>query len=135
MKKKLILLALVLFMATIFISCESTKVAQFTEDGTPIINIKGIITDISVDGKSYFVDNKTWVTITSKTTYGKVADKPLVEQFIEPTFRVGNSLEAFSAKPNASNVKLQAVYTNWNWDAPIIVICEPLFEPAAEMID
>ena len=139
MKKNISIIAGALLAIT-FLSCATTKVAQFAEDGTPVINIKGNITDISVDGKSYLVYNKLWVTLTSKTQYGKPGtqkDAPLHEQFIEPTIRVGNSFEAFSANPEAKEVKIHTVYQNWNWDAPIIEVCEPLFqdEPELEMID
>ncbi len=136
--KKQIFIVVGLLLAVSFFGCMSTKVAQFTEKGTPVVNIEGIITEISVDEKSYLIDNKVWITTTNKTQYGKLGttkDEPLHEQFIEPTFRVGNSIKAFSTNPTAKEVKLHTVYQNWNWNAPIMETCEPIFETEAEMID
>ena len=134
--KKLLIITVAVFIACAFLGCTSNNVSQYTENGATVSNIEGIITDISEDGNNLLIDNAMWVQITNKTKLGMNDKIPLHEQFIEPTFRVGNELSAFTENPSASKPKVHTVYINWNWNAPIIEVCEPLLrdEPELELI-
>lgn len=86
-----------------------------------IINIEGKIISVSDDGKSFKLDTGLTVIITDETEIGLTGpNAPLQEdQYIEPSFRVGNSISAFTLDDISSKkVKATVIYTNWNWDNP-----------------
>ncbi len=89
--------------------------------GSVIVNIEGIITEVSEDGNSFLLDNGKWIEITKDTELGITGPNatPKDEQYFEETFRVGNSIAGFTEDINAETVVAYAIYTNWNWENPI----------------
>ncbi|SHJ92626.1 hypothetical protein SAMN02745912_01629 [Paramaledivibacter caminithermalis DSM 15212] len=89
--------------------------------GDAVVNIEGIIVEVSDDGLSFKLDNGKWVKITDETIIGISGPTaaPKEEQFFEPTFRVGNSIAGFTLDENANEIIAYAIYTNWNWEDPI----------------
>ncbi len=85
------------------------------------VNIEGIITEVSKDGLSFKLDNDKWIYITDETIIGQTCTS--VEQrdslFIEPTFRVGNSIAGFTLDESSEKIEAYAIYTNWNWEDSI----------------
>ncbi len=86
-----------------------------------VVNIEGIITRVSKDGLSFRLDDGRWVYITDETIIGKTCsdEEEKDSLFIEPTFRVGNSVSGFTQDENATEIEAYAIYTNWNWEDPI----------------
>ncbi|ONI45864.1 hypothetical protein AN642_01160 [Epulopiscium sp. SCG-B10WGA-EpuloA2] len=80
------------------------------------VNIEGIITEVSADGKSFKLDNGKWIKITDDTKMG--IDGPTAVpkdiQFFEDTFSVGNSIAGFTENENGAEIIAYAIYTNWN---------------------
>lgn len=89
--------------------------------GKVIVNIEGVIVEVSDDGLSFKLDNNKWVKITDETEIGITGPTaaPKDKQFFEPTFRVGNSIAGFTLDENANEIIAYAIYTNWNWEDPI----------------
>lgn len=86
-----------------------------------VVNIEGVITEVSEDGLSFKMENGKWVHITDDTEIGitgPMAADP-VDQFFEPTFRIGNMVAGFTEDENADIIDAYAIYTNWNWEDPI----------------
>ncbi len=86
-----------------------------------VVNIEGIITEVSKDGLSFELDSDKWVYITDETIIGKTCTS-LEEKdrlFFEPTFRVGNSIAGFTEDESSIKIEAYAIYTNWNWENPI----------------
>ncbi|MBO2945258.1 hypothetical protein JJQ72_14865 [Paenibacillus sp. F411] len=89
--------------------------------GSAIVNIEGVITEVSEDGKSFLLDTGKWVTVNNETEMGITgpAAAPKDEQYFEDTFRVGNSIAGFTEDENAAELVAYAIYTNWNWEEPM----------------
>ncbi len=89
--------------------------------GSVMVNIEGVITEVSEDGNSFLLDNGKWIEVTEDTELGITGPNavPKDEQFFEETFRVGNSIAGFTEDINAEIVVAYAIYTNWNWEDPI----------------
>ena len=89
--------------------------------GKVMVNIEGVIVEVSKDGLSFKLDNGKWVKVTDETEIGITGPTaaPKDEQFFEPTFRVGNSIAGFTLDENADEIVAYAIYTNWNWEDPI----------------
>ncbi len=135
MKTILLLLVLVL---TFFISCasivpelntETTSKENYIEEAQQesqimmdvIVNIEGIISEVSKDGKSFQLSNGTWIITDTQTEMGISGPNaiPKEKQYFEPTFRKGNAIAGFSETPNGEIIVAQIIYTNWNWENPI----------------
>ncbi|MBO2945260.1 hypothetical protein JJQ72_14875 [Paenibacillus sp. F411] len=86
-----------------------------------IVNIEGIITDVSDDGMSFRIDHEKWVTVTNDTEIGTIAtsEDNKAKMLFEPTFRVGNLVTGFTEDEHADEIIAYAIYTNWNWNDPI----------------
>ncbi len=89
--------------------------------GSVIVNIEGVITEVSEDGNSFLLDTGKWVVVTDETELGITGPTaaPKEEQFFEETFRVGNSIAGFTEDENADELLAYAIYTNWNWEDPV----------------
>lgn len=85
------------------------------------VNIEGVIVEVSDDGLSFKLDTGKWVVIDDSTEYGTTlpTSAAIEDQYLEATFRVGNSIAGFSESPDEPKVLAYAIYTNWNWDNPI----------------
>lgn len=86
-----------------------------------MVNIEGIITEVSKDGMSFRLDNGKWIKTTNDTEIGTIAtsEEDKAKMLFEPTFRVGNSITGFTEDENAEEIIAYAIYTNWNWKNPI----------------
>lgn len=86
-----------------------------------MVNIEGTIVEVSDDGMSIKLDNGKWVDIDDNTEFGTTlpTSAAIEDQFLEPTFRVGNSIAGFTLDENSHRILAYAIYTNWNWDDPI----------------
>lgn len=89
--------------------------------GKAVVNIQGVIMEVGSDGLSFMLEDGLWVEVTDETEIGISGPTaaPKEEQLFEPTFRVGNSVEGFTAEDSEKRVKAYAIYTNWNWEDPI----------------
>ncbi len=89
--------------------------------GSAVVNIEGVITEVSEDGKSFLLDTGKWVKVTEDTEMGITGPTaaPADEQLFEDTFRVGNSIAGFTEDENADELVAYAIYTNWNWEDPV----------------
>ncbi len=87
--------------------------------GSVMVNIEGVITEVSDDGMSFKLDNGKWVDVVDDTEIGITGPTAAKEQFFEPTFRVGNMIAGFTENENAARITAYAIYTNWNWEDPI----------------
>lgn len=137
MKRTLSTLAILLALSTLF-SCASNPAPQFTEDGKANINITGEIIELSNNKTEFLLDTGLWVKTTKGTQLGIVSEFdeiPLHEQLIEPSFRIGNTIEAYSENPDAKTPIIHTIYLNWNWHAPIMETCEPIIEEGPDSID
>ncbi|MCH4886963.1 hypothetical protein EZV73_05255 [Acidaminobacter sp. JC074] len=85
------------------------------------VNLEGTIVEVSDDGLSFKLDSGKWVDIDDDTEYGTTlpTSAAIEDQYLEPTFRVGNMIAGFTEDENASRILAYAIYTNWNWDDPI----------------
>jgi len=85
------------------------------------VNIEGTIVEVAEDGLSFKLDNGQWIMIDDETEYGTSlpTSAAIEDQFLEPTFRVGNSIAGFASEPEGKKIIAYAIYTNWNWDDPI----------------
>ena len=86
-----------------------------------MVNLEGTIVEVSDDGLSFKLDNGKWIDIDDNTEYGTSlpTSAAIEDQFLEPTFRVGNAIAGFTEDENADRILAYAIYTNWNWDDPI----------------
>ncbi len=86
-----------------------------------VVNIEGIISEVSKDGKSFKLSCGTWVITDKQTKLGISGPNalPKEEQYFEHTFRKGNSIAGFSETPDGEIIVAQVIYTNWNWEEPI----------------
>lgn len=86
--------------------------------GKAVVNIEGIITEVSEDGNKIKVNNQ-WITITKDTELGITGPNaaPRDEQFFAEKFEVGNSISGFTLDDiSKDEVVAYVIYTNWNWD-------------------
>lgn len=90
---------------------ESTAVAKPPIMGKVAVNIDGIISEVSEDGKSFKVGD-LWVTVTPETKMGidgPTAAEPS-EELLQKEFKVGNIVSGFTTddistgKVNATNI-------------------------------
>lgn len=86
-----------------------------------MVNIEGVIVEVSADGLNFKLDNGKWVKVTDETEIGITGPTAAArdEQFFEPTFRVGNAIAGFTLDENGNQIVAYAIYTNWNWEDPI----------------
>ncbi len=121
--------ALFLFLCTSCTSTDSILIREGQTDNTTtssampqpladvVVNIEGIITQVSKDGKSFRLDNGKWIITDRQTIMGITGSTaaPKDEQYLESTFRIGNSIAGFSETPEGEIIVAYAIYTNWNW--------------------
>lgn len=87
--------------------------------GKVAVNIEGVITEVSEDGKEFKLDNGQWVVVNSDTELGinSPTAAPKDEQLFEDKFEVGNSIAGFTLDDTSKDkVTAYSIYTNWNWD-------------------
>lgn len=88
-----------------------------------MVNLEGVIVEVSQDGLSFKLDTGQWVTVTDETFIGVTLPTAVAieDQNLEPTFRVGNSISGFVMIEHENDDKVDAhsIYTNWNWEDPI----------------
>ncbi len=89
--------------------------------GDVVVNIEGVITEVSDDGNSFLLDSGKWVIVTDETELGITGPNAALrdEQYLEETFRVGNSISGFTEDTTSEELIAYAIYTNWNWESPI----------------
>ena len=86
--------------------------------GKQVVNIEGVITEVSEDGTRIKVGEQ-WVIITEDTELGITGPNaaPKDEQYFDKEFKVGNSIAGFTLDdPKSDEVIAYAIYSNWNWD-------------------
>jgi len=87
------------------------------------VNLEGTIVEVAEDGLSFKLDNGKWIRVTETTEIGVTLPTAaaIEDQFLEPTFRVGNSIAGFALEEDleADTITAYAIYTNWNWEDPI----------------
>ncbi|WP_078380557.1 hypothetical protein [Sutcliffiella halmapala] len=80
------------------------------------VNIDGIITEVSEDGKSFKV-GELWVTVTEDTVFGitgPTAPDP-EDQLLEKEFKVGNAVSGYTNQDITSgNVIANNIYNNFS---------------------
>lgn len=86
-----------------------------------MVNIEGVIVEVSEDGYGFKLDSGQWIVVNEETVIGMTAPTAVAkeEQFFEPTFRIGNSVVGFTENEASNEIIAFAIYTNWNWDDPI----------------
>ncbi len=86
-----------------------------------MVNIEGIIVEVSEDGKRFKLNTGKWVVVTENTELGITSPNaaPKEKQYFEPTFRIGNSIAGFTLDESTDTLIAYAIYTNWNWENPI----------------
>lgn len=92
--------------------------SEISTNGKKAVNIEGVITEVSKDGKKLKVD-KQWIIINEKTIMGitgpTAASKE--EQLFEDEFEVGNSIAGFTLDDTSKKeVIAYAIYTNVKWE-------------------
>ncbi len=116
--------AVTLAAALLFGGGQSTQRAPISAEGVTsasvIVNIEGVITEVSEDGSRLVLDSGQAVLITAETVMGIEGPNaaPKEEQFFESSFRVGNSIAGFT-EDAGDEVIAYAIYTNWNWEDPV----------------
>lgn len=85
------------------------------------VNLEGTIVEVDASGLRFKLDTGVWVTVDDTTEIGVTLPTAaaIEDQFLEPTFRVGNMIAGFVEDENSTNVTAYAIYTNWNWEDPI----------------
>ncbi|BBI36613.1 DUF5666 domain-containing protein [Cohnella abietis] len=82
--------------------------------GKVAVNIDGVITEVSADGKSFKVGD-LWVTVTDKTALGSkepTASKPS-EELLQKEFKVGNIVSGYTSQDVGSGkVTADVIYNN-----------------------
>lgn len=82
--------------------------------GKGAVNIDGVITEVSADGKSFKVGD-LWVTVTDQTGMGIQGPNaaPPSEQLLQKEFRVGNVVSGFTSQDVSSGrVTADVIYNN-----------------------
>ncbi|SET14231.1 DUF5666 domain-containing protein [Paenibacillus sp. NFR01] len=83
--------------------------------GKMAVNIDGIISEVSADGKSFKVGD-LWVTVTDQTTMGSTepGSTPPSEEFLQKEFKVGNAVSGFTTQDvSTGKVTADAIYNNF----------------------
>ncbi len=82
-----------------------------------VVNIEGVITEVSKDGKSFRLNNGKWVITDKQTVLGISGPTapPKNKQYFDSSFQKGNSIAGFSETPDGEIIVAEAIYTNWNW--------------------
>lgn len=83
--------------------------------GAMAVNIDGIISEVSEDGKSFKVED-LWVTVTEDTQYGATGpnDLPPDEQLLEKEFKVGNAVSGYTTQDiTTGKVTADIIYNNF----------------------
>ncbi|MCC3374253.1 hypothetical protein [Cohnella sp. REN36] len=82
--------------------------------GKAVVNIDGVISEVSADGKSFKVGD-LWVTVTPETKMGidgPTAAEPS-EDLLQKEFKVGNSVSGFTTEDvSTGKVKATRIYNN-----------------------
>lgn len=92
----------------------SPNVTQRPTTGKAAVNIDGVISEVSADGKSFKV-GELWVTVTPETQLGidgPTAAKPS-EELLQKEFKVGNIVSGFTTEDIATGqVNATRIYNN-----------------------
>ncbi|ASS67554.2 MULTISPECIES: hypothetical protein [unclassified Paenibacillus] len=82
--------------------------------GKAAVNIDGVISEVSPDGKSFKIGN-LWVTISDRTRLGidgPTAAKPS-EELLQKEFKVGNAVSGYTSQDlSAGKVTADVIYNN-----------------------
>lgn len=92
----------------------SAVVAKPPISGKAVVNIDGVITEVSADGKSFKVGD-LWVIITPETAMGidgPTAAEPS-EELLQKEFKVGNIVSGFTSEDvSTGKVNAARIYNN-----------------------
>ncbi|CDN40991.1 hypothetical protein [Paenibacillus sp. P22] len=82
--------------------------------GKVAVNIDGVISEVSADGKSFKIGG-LWVTVTDQTKLGidgPTAAKPS-EELLQKEFKVGNAVSGYTSQDvGAGKVTADVIYNN-----------------------